>query len=684
MDQTPGGLPIDSLSQISGVMADSLPFPSPSQYIPPSYFTQPHGPGHMHIVAPPARQDPTTQRKRPKYTRSKTGCLTCRAKKIKCDESKPNCLRCTHGQRECTWPEGVPARKKPAPKREPIGETGLETRPSTAGSSGVSESSTPSTRGVTPPLKREPADVGLPVLVSRRHSEPSIQLPTMPHDMTAMRRQSVAIPSGSTHVYPANPASHTQILPAIPEVSTSYSASQYHNTYHNNPQQYAHSSASLVLPRLGSQQSHLHSMRSVVPPQSATHWSPPLLTEPDPLGPYFTSPQERNLIHHYLQNAMSFIMAVPSNKNPVAKANIDLILGRTRGADTGVEALRMAILGTAAVHQSFLCSRGLVQGGADDAMQLALMYRAKSNRLLSLACRSAEGATGDAALGAAVAICLVDIFSSGRDWFEPLDRAKKLVHSRGGPAVLLARSPRVPLSRLLLEIVAIYELFGCLVMAEVPTLLAPNVCNWWLERTSSADTQSHVEEGFGLSREFVPELARVVAFVARAVNMHSLGEESKDDVLPDADIANEARALYRSLGDWSPPRGVAPPRVGAGDRIYQNAAQILLLREILRAPPDDEVVQQHADMILTLCLSCGQSNMSVDLNWPVIIAGSQMFGSDRARVLAVFESFRKQCCYEIETAEYAVMQVWKRLDDKLPRADWRSVMEDNDLKHLIL
>ena len=28
------------------------------------------------------------------------------------------------------------------------------------------------------------------------------------------------------------------------------------------------------------------------------------------------------------------------------------------------------------------------------------------------------------------------------------------------------------------------------------------------------------------------------------------------------------------------------------------------------------------------------------LNWPVIIAGSQMFGTDRTRVLAVFETFR--------------------------------------------
>lgn len=91
------------------------------------------------------------------------------------------------------------------------------------------------------------------------------------------------------------------------------------------------------------------------------------------------------------------------------------------------------------------------------------------------------------------------IFSSGRNWSEPLEKAKKLVHGRGGPAVMLARSPKVSVSRLFLEIAAIYELFGndlvhcisntrahlgietsgCLVNADTPTLLAPNVSNWW-------------------------------------------------------------------------------------------------------------------------------------------------------------------------------------------------------------
>jgi hypothetical protein len=48
-------------------------------------------------------------RKRPKYTRSKAGCLVCRKKKIKCDEKQPTCTTCLHGYREvCTIPASRP------------------------------------------------------------------------------------------------------------------------------------------------------------------------------------------------------------------------------------------------------------------------------------------------------------------------------------------------------------------------------------------------------------------------------------------------------------------------------------------------------------------------------------------------------------------------------------------------
>ncbi|TFK68660.1 hypothetical protein BDN72DRAFT_841453 [Pluteus cervinus] len=209
-------------------MADSMPYPTASHYLPhphPYYPShQPsamnHGHGHVHVVSPPPRPD-TTQRKRPKYTRSKTGCLTCRVKKIKCDETKPNCMRCTHGQRDCTWPEGVPPRKKAVARKD-----SSDTRPSTAGSSGLSESSTPPTRDNTPP--RRPTDAGLLPLPSRRTSSDSyLQLP-IPSDADLGRRHL----NVDRSPYPS-PSSN--VLTMIPESVSYPSHPRYDNFTSTHP-----------------------------------------------------------------------------------------------------------------------------------------------------------------------------------------------------------------------------------------------------------------------------------------------------------------------------------------------------------------------------------------------------------------------------------------------------------------
>ncbi|KAH7141051.1 hypothetical protein EDB81DRAFT_654462 [Dactylonectria macrodidyma] len=44
--------------------------------------------------------------------RSRTGCLTCRGKKVKCDETRPVCLRCARLSRTCDWTQ--PPRKTPS------------------------------------------------------------------------------------------------------------------------------------------------------------------------------------------------------------------------------------------------------------------------------------------------------------------------------------------------------------------------------------------------------------------------------------------------------------------------------------------------------------------------------------------------------------------------------------------
>ncbi|KAK9365328.1 hypothetical protein V1509DRAFT_633381 [Lipomyces kononenkoae] len=45
-----------------------------------------------------------------RYTRNRTGCLTCRIRKIRCDETKPDCVRCTSTGRKCDGYSQPPSR----------------------------------------------------------------------------------------------------------------------------------------------------------------------------------------------------------------------------------------------------------------------------------------------------------------------------------------------------------------------------------------------------------------------------------------------------------------------------------------------------------------------------------------------------------------------------------------------
>ncbi|PPR05825.1 hypothetical protein CVT26_010105 [Gymnopilus dilepis] len=256
-----------------------MSYSQPNSYLPATtpYYTSPTPPPNsVHIVPPSSRPDLGQQRKRPKYTRSKTGCLTCRVKKIKCDETKPNCMRCTHGSRECTWPEGVPTRKKNIARREEV-----DTRPSTAGSSGLSEASTPPGRDLTPP-RRSDVDLNLLPMPSRPPSDNYISLHPISSDHESSRRPLERSSSYSQ----SHQSSGSGVLSMIPE--SSYS-SRYDHTYLNGP-------------------NTSQSSRPGIPPyrslshQGTSHWSHPS----EPLDSYYhpqhSGLQERTLVGHTSSN----------------------------------------------------------------------------------------------------------------------------------------------------------------------------------------------------------------------------------------------------------------------------------------------------------------------------------------------------------------------------------------------
>ncbi|KAL4871832.1 hypothetical protein BDV12DRAFT_163190 [Aspergillus spectabilis] len=52
-----------------------------------------------------------------KHKRTRSGCFTCRSRRIKCDETRPTCERCRKGNRECIYPSSTSGPvSKPAPR----------------------------------------------------------------------------------------------------------------------------------------------------------------------------------------------------------------------------------------------------------------------------------------------------------------------------------------------------------------------------------------------------------------------------------------------------------------------------------------------------------------------------------------------------------------------------------------
>nr|KMM68607.1 hypothetical protein CPAG_04933 [Coccidioides posadasii RMSCC 3488] len=91
----------------------SAAFPTPSNIsLTPHYpntLALWHNPHHIHPSPDsqdfrPQPQVPQRPPEQKRHKRTKSGCFTCRARRVKCDETRPICERCSKGKRECNFP----------------------------------------------------------------------------------------------------------------------------------------------------------------------------------------------------------------------------------------------------------------------------------------------------------------------------------------------------------------------------------------------------------------------------------------------------------------------------------------------------------------------------------------------------------------------------------------------------
>ncbi|KAL4903607.1 hypothetical protein BDW74DRAFT_155831 [Aspergillus multicolor] len=113
-----------------------------------------------------------------KHKRTRSGCFTCRSRRIKCDETRPVCDRCRKGSRECVYPSTTGPASKPAPRSVAKAKA---SRPQSRGSdsSGPVSVDTDETRTFDlAPIVDEDEEEGSPG--SSTHQSPTATGPTAP------------------------------------------------------------------------------------------------------------------------------------------------------------------------------------------------------------------------------------------------------------------------------------------------------------------------------------------------------------------------------------------------------------------------------------------------------------------------------------------------------------------------
>ncbi|CAK9785448.1 unnamed protein product [Cutaneotrichosporon oleaginosum] len=454
-------------------------------YAPPRhhpYLTEPR-------PEPPRKSGRLGVKRRQKYTRSRTGCLGCRARRIKCDEARPICRRCVVAKREsdCVFPDqGV---KKPK------------------GSD--SECSSPEQRKPSPEI---------PGLVHRSSDESQ---PSSSSLSTHGGSEDVQLGIGFKPDFLG-----FDLMPEGMELGLGWSAPPFlpnnlETDLNNAPLSFLNSAAPVP---------HPHQMVGRESGEKSPSPATPMLTTPNYFLPYFPTAHEQNLILHYCAHAAALTIAIPLGPNPMLAVSLPLALASPRGTNAACDALRAALLGVGAAHQAFLQARGGHPSTATTGLAAALSLREEGKELVRAAV--ARGDNSDAALAAATSLATIDIFLGGSGWEENFAVAKSIVSARGGPSALLA-GPTTALpdgsivtpARLSLEILAIYDTFASLPCGTSPSLLSDEDDWWFSPSLDDADGYpstpfgaASVETQFGVSRVAIHLFARTARLLARVTS----------------------------------------------------------------------------------------------------------------------------------------------------------------------
>ncbi|WVW78644.1 hypothetical protein I302_100604 [Kwoniella bestiolae CBS 10118] len=598
-------------------------------------------------------------RPKPKATRSRNGCLVCRSRRLKCDLEKPECKRCVNYGAECVYPEKKPfnpntvaeklARRHNTRKRDEDGQ------------------SLPPKNDIQDPIEGLPNNANTTIPnVNPYPSQTSFSLPTTPVPILP-HPSSTSLPSSSAQsIWIPHPTQLVQQMDSV-ELLMALCRDTRMGQFFGGP-----------------------------------------LDPPEFLRSMFPVEEDLRCFHHALTYSLS-ILVVEEEPNPWVEHVARLFLVPSGEAPLSTEALKQGMLAMGAIHLSVLEARGSMTSSPGRTRELGLAYRGEAVKLLRQAKNIPEEIASDAFLACAVILSCDDVLGANPHWREVIRLGLLAVQKRGGCERILfpdkpypdntpiPDKPVSPLLRCLIETMTIGDVGRSLSTGD-PTVVLTDSSTWW-ERLAPVDPSEHdsCEGTWGMHRTIPRLMTRVINLTYESAELDRQSFFDFPDqtcIHPPSDnhlalqwleekkrwgesLTIRINELRHDMANWilTVPQNITRKRTKDGSLATWHAFQILILRDLLKLPREDEGIQKSADTVLEICSQVGDKvewmNFSILITCTALISQSQ-----RQKAREVLRWFRVQCCYEIDVLESVAEECWKRIDDGLDdeACSWREIL----------
>nr|XP_018260169.1 uncharacterized protein I303_07086 [Kwoniella dejecticola CBS 10117]OBR82327.1 hypothetical protein I303_07086 [Kwoniella dejecticola CBS 10117] len=551
-----------------------------------------------------------------KSQRSRDGCLTCRARKVKCNEIRPVCDKCRIKNRECLWPSGDESERRRNKKRRP---------------NSINNNTAPSPSSFTQHRLRHQHRQQQQQQQQHHHAASSLRSP-----VPASRIR------GVVHIPPG-------FLPPDADMMDGRAKGKDKNDGLDGDL------VDYLMPE---------KVRAA------------LMMDPSFLEPYFPTVDERLVIRHYLSKTVHIIIAFESNHrpwNPWIRTHAPLAFRHLPGSNPAADALRSAILAVGGVHLTYSTDP------TDQAAAWRITKSAKT-KVLKLIKQTLEDENGrprvleqgniELILAALLSCTIASSLAADDSWHHLLSSVLSLIDQLGGAQNILQDAPRDRLSpyRFFMEQLAIRDVFGCMTTELAPSILKDAFTPWFFEAESWSRTDPEwesVERMFGISRGMVDMIARACYLIAsvRSINTH-LPEIASPSLDPSLVALHKASSeLMSELKVWDEAENFTPlhPRTQYGNHSYKHAIRIRMLRKVYNIPSEDERVVGSSQAIIELAGEMLALYGKITwLTWPILIAGFEIPPSHPSRrtALEMLGAFGPHACFDNRAAARMLSDYW--------------------------